>query len=153
MSNEHQVTLRQDKDYRFAIDFGQGLPVVYGDEPPPLGTGTGPTPVQLLVSAVGNCLSDSLLFSLRKFKQAPEPITTHASAQVGRSPEGRMRVLRIDVELNLGVPAASLEFLDRVLSQYEAFCTVSQSVAQGLPIYITIKDATGAVVKAPAMMA
>jgi hypothetical protein len=49
--------------------------------------------------------------------------------------------------LQLGVPAASLEHLDRVLSQFEAFCTVTQSVGQGIPISITVLDSTGAVLK------
>ena len=68
------VTLRQQQDYQFTIDFGGAVPPLLGDEPPPLGQGLGPSPVQLLSAAVGNCLSDSLLFALRKFKQSPEPL-------------------------------------------------------------------------------
>jgi len=63
-----QVSLVQQHDYRFDIQFGGAIPVLTGDEPVPLGTGLGPSPVQLLCAAVGNCLSDSLLFALRKFK-------------------------------------------------------------------------------------
>ncbi|MGP1685054.1 MAG: OsmC family protein, partial [Giesbergeria sp.] len=69
-----QITLRQQKDYQFNVDFGSGIPVLAADEPAPLGSGQGPSPVQLLAAAVGNCLSDSLLFALRKFKQEPEPL-------------------------------------------------------------------------------
>ena len=87
------VQLRQQQDYQFEIHFGEGVPVVVGDEPAPLGQGQGPSPVQLLAAAVGNCLSDSLLFALRKFKQAPEPIQCDVTAEVGRNPEGRLRVL------------------------------------------------------------
>jgi hypothetical protein len=46
-------------------------------------------------------------------------------------------------QLTLGVPAASLQHLDRVLEQFEAFCTVTQSVGQGIPITIEISDSTG----------
>ena len=87
------------------------FPPIMGDEPAPLGAGMGPSPMQLLAAAVGNCLSDSLLFALRKFKQAPEPIHTDVVAQVGRNAEGRLRVLQIRAVLNLGVPAAALEHL------------------------------------------
>src|SRR3990172_1528031 len=86
------VELRQEAGYRFAIRFGPGMPVLYCDEPPPLGKGTGPSPVQLLAAAVGNCLSDSLLFALRKFKQAPEPIRAVVEATVDRNAEKRLRV-------------------------------------------------------------
>ena len=148
MSHENvTVDLVQLQDYRFDIQFGGGAPNIIGDEPAPLGTGTGPSPVQLLCAAVGNCLSDSLLFALRKFKQAPDPIRTSVTAAVGRNPEGRMRVLRIDVTLRLGVPAAQLEHLDRVLGQFEAYCTVTQSVGQGIPITTQVLDADGTVLK------
>jgi uncharacterized OsmC-like protein len=141
------VTLIQEQDYRFALYFGEGVPVTYSDEPAPLGTGSGPTPGQLLVAAVANCLSDSLLFALRKFKQNPEPIRTEAHAEIGRNPENRLRILSITVNLYLGVPAAQLEHLDRVLSQFEAFCTVSQSVGVGIPITASVYDSDGVQVK------
>jgi uncharacterized OsmC-like protein len=139
-----RVTLKQQQDYQFKIEFGGTVPAVLGDEPAPLGQGLGPSPVQLLAAAVGNCLSDSLLFALRKFKQQPEPITCEVQAEVGRNPEGRVRVLSIHATLILGVPAASLAHLDRVLGQFEAFCTVTQSVGQGIPIKIDVRDALGA---------
>jgi uncharacterized OsmC-like protein len=138
-----RVVLRQQHDFQFAIDFGAGVPPLMGDENPPLGQGQGPTPVQLLAAAVGNCLSDSLLFALRKFKQAPEPISCEVTADVGRNPEGRLRVLGLDVALTLGVPAGTLQHLDRVLDQFENFCTVASSVSQGVPVRITVRDATG----------
>ena len=138
-----QVHLVQQHDYRFDIHFGGDIPVLTGDEPAPLGTGRGPSPVQLLSAAVGNCLSDSLLFALRKFKQAPEPMRCEVTSQVGRNPEGRLRVLEMKAVLTLGVPAASLQHLDRVLEQFEAFCTVTQSVRQGIPITIEIIDSSG----------
>lgn len=138
-----QVNLVQQQDYRFDIQFGGAIPVLTGDEPAPLGTGLGPSPVQLLSAAVGNCLSDSLLFALRKFKQAPEPMRCDITSQVGRNPQGHLRVLAMKAQLTLGVPAASLQHLDRVLEQFEAFCTVTQSVGQGIPITVEISDSTG----------
>lgn len=137
------VTLTQQRDYQFQIDFGAPVPSLLGDEPPPLGQSAGPSPMQLLCAAVGNCLSDSLLFALRKFKQAPEPIHCTVTADVGRNADARMRVLGMRAVLTLGVPAASLAHLDRVLGSFEAYCTVTQSVGQGIPITIQVFDSTG----------
>ena len=138
-----QITLRQQKDYQFNVDFGGGLAILAADAPAPLGSGLGPSPVQLLAAAVGNCLSDSLLFALRKFKQAPEPIECTVTAEVGRNDDKRLRVLKISAVLMLGVAAASLQHLDRVLDQFEAFCTVTQSVGQGIAIELQVVDAEG----------
>ena len=142
------VQLRQQADYRFDILFDEAMPVLTSDEPVPLGTGLGPSPVQLLCAAVGNCLSDSLLFAFRKFKQTPEPIRCEVQAQVGRNAEGRMRVLKIDAKMHLGVAADQLEHADRVLSQFEEFCTVTHSVGQGIPVHTRVLDAHGVILKA-----
>ena len=141
------VHLQQQADYRFDIRFDDTIPVLTSDEPAPLGTGLGPSPVQLLCAAVGNCLSDSLLFAFRKFKQTPEPIQCEVQAVIGRNEQGRMRVLKMDAKLKLGVAANQLEHADRVLSQFEEFCTVTQSVGQGIPIHTRVLDAHGVILK------
>ncbi len=143
----HEVVLTQEKDFRFAISFGADLPVLFGDEGPPLGGGTGPSPEQLLAAAVGNCLSDSLFFAMKKFKQDPQGITTRVHSTVGRNAEGRLRVLGIAVQVSLGAPAASIDNLERILGQFEGFCTVAQSVGQGVPIDVAVFDGTGVRVK------
>ena len=141
------VILKQQQDYRFEVIFDEHMPVLISDEPAPLGTGTGPSPVQMLCAAVGNCLSDSLLFAFRKFKQVPEPLHCVVTAEVGRNPENRLRVLNMNARLELGVPANELEQLERVLGQFEAFCTVTQSVGLGIPITIEVFDSLGVQVK------
>jgi organic hydroperoxide reductase OsmC/OhrA len=143
----HRVTLEQRENFHFTIGFGEGIPPLEADEAPPMGKGAGPTPDQLLAAAVGNCMSASLLFALRKFKQAPEPIRTTVELTIDRNEANRLRVQRIAVRIALGVPAASLQHLDRVLSQFEAFCTVGESVRQGIPVDVEVYDSMGARLK------
>jgi uncharacterized OsmC-like protein len=148
MSESHQtVRLRQAQDYQFDIDFGGPAPLLRADVPDPLGQGNGPSPVQLLACAVGNCLSASLLFALRKFKQQPEPLSCEVRAEVGRNAEGRLRVLSMTARLTLGVPAKALAHLDRVLGAFEAYCTVTQSVSSAIPVEVQVFDADGAQLK------
>jgi uncharacterized OsmC-like protein len=137
------VQLTQASDYQFDVDFGPDLPSLRADEPAPLGLGQGPSPVQLLAAAVGNCLSASLLFALRKFKQQPEPLSCRVEAQVGRNADGRVRVLSMSASLTLGVPAAALKNLDRVLATFESYCTVTQSVNAAIPVSLSVFDKQG----------
>lgn len=51
-------------------------------------------------------MSDSLLFALRKFSEAPELLRATVVADVGRNPEGRLRALGIDATLHLKQPIA-----------------------------------------------
>jgi len=149
MTNETRTVVRltQQQDYSFDVSFGDGVPVLRCDEPPPLGQGSGPSPEQLLAAAVGNCLSDSLLFALRKFKQRPEPLHTEVATLVGRNPQGRMRVQGMEATITLGVAAATLEHLDRVLDSFEDYCTVTRSVAGAIDVKVRVVDALGAVLK------
>lgn len=103
--------------------------------------------MQLLTAAVGSCLSDSLLFALRKFKQNPEPMRCELQADVGRNPEGRIRVLRMKAVLTMGVAADYLAHLNRALDQFEEFCTVTQSVRAGIQVTVEVYDASDVRVK------
>lgn len=138
------IALKQLADYRFEADFGApGMPLLVTDEPAPLGGNTGPSPDHLLGAAVANCLASSLLFALRKFKNAPGPIRAEISAATERNAQGRLRIPRAKVVIHLAEPAASLERFDRVLAQFEQFCTVTQSVRDGIEVEVEVIDGDG----------
>lgn len=143
MADTISVTITQKENYQFLVDFGAAIPSMLADEPAPLGKGNGPAPTHMLAAAVANCLSASLLFSLKKFKQDANGITTTATCVVDRNAENRLRVVRIDVAIQLGKSGAELEHLDRVLGQFEGFCTVTQSVQAGIPVAIAVTDSKG----------
>lgn len=147
MSGNTQVTITRQSGYQFLVDFGEGLPQWLADEPAPLGEGNGPAPDHLLLAAVANCLSASLLFALQKFKQDPGRLVATASPLVERNDQKRLRVTGMRVQLCLGKPAAEIEHLDRVLAQFEDFCTVSMSVRQGIDISVQVLDAAGVQLK------
>lgn len=147
MSETVSITITQQENYQFLVDFGAAIPALLADEPAPLGAGAGPAPVQMLLAAVANCLSASLLFALRKFKQDPGTITATATCVVDRNEHKRLRVQEIGVKLSLGRPGSELEHLDRILAQFEEFCTVSQSVQAGIPVRVDVEDAQGTPLK------
>ena len=143
MSHTISITVTQKNNYQFLVDFGAAIPQLLADEPVPLGTGDGPSPSHLLLSAVANCLSSSLFFALQKFKQDAGGISTTATARIDRNEENRLRVLDIAVTIRLGKGGAEISHLDRVLSQFEPFCTVSQSVRHGILITVAVEDSQG----------
>ncbi len=143
MNEAIEVTLSQRRDYQFDIAFAGGAYGFLGDEPAPLGRGEGPGPAQLLVAAVGNCVSDSLLFALRKFGLDAEPLSARARGFTARNERGRLRVQRVEVEITLAKAAADLQHLDRVLGQFKDFCTVTQSVQPCIDVVVAVIDSTG----------
>ena len=148
MSENAQVTITRQSGYQFLVDFGEDLPQWLADEPEPLGQGSGPAPDHLLLAAVANCLSASLLFALQKFKQDPGRLVATAIPTVERNDQKRLRITGVAVSLSLGKPAGELAHLDRVLAQFEEFCTVSMSVRQGIAISVQVRDGTGALLTA-----
>lgn len=139
-----RLLLEQEGPYAFRISFeGTGLDALHTDESAPLGEGTGPNPTHLLLAGVANCLSASLLFALRKYKNAPGPIRAEISASTERNAQGRLRIPRAKVTIRLAEPAASLERFDRALAQFEQFCTVTQSVRDGIEVEVEVIDGDG----------
>lgn len=147
MSENAKVTITRQSGYQFLVDFGPSISQLVADEPVPLGQGGGPAPDHMLLAAVANCLGASLLFALQKFKQDPGAMVATATPEMGRNENNRLRIERIHVQLELGKTAVEIEHLDRVLAQFEEFCTVSMSVRQGIGIDIEVRDGAGTVLK------
>jgi organic hydroperoxide reductase OsmC/OhrA len=139
-----RVTLTQIGDYSFNVSFDEtSIADIVTDESAPLGQGAGPNPDHLLLAAIANCLSSSLLFALRKFKNRPSPIVAEVRGTLGRNAEGRMRVQHVEVDLNLADAADDFEHLDRILQQFENFCVVTESVRAGIEVAVEVHDAAG----------
>ncbi|HET8816421.1 MAG TPA: OsmC family protein [Pseudidiomarina sp.] len=142
MSNQASVVnLRLVEGYKFEVDFGD-YGTITTDEPEPLGSGSGPSPSQLLAAAVANCMAASLMFAIRKYKGDPGQMRAQVTATTDRV-DGRLRVTHLDVDLRLGNPAIELPQLDKILAQFEDFCVVTQSVRQGIEVTAKVHDSTG----------
>ncbi|GJE18207.1 OsmC family protein [Methylobacterium marchantiae] len=143
MGDSPGITIRQIEGYRFEIDFGEAFPRLLADEAAPYGKGEGPFPEQILVAGVTNCLCASLVFALGKYRQDAPGIAATSSFRVERNEEGRLRIAGIEVGIALGAPAESLPRIDKVLEQFERFCTVSESVKAGIPVTVAVRDSDG----------
>ncbi len=145
-SDEIRITLDLEDGYTFRVSFdGTDLDALTTDEPPPLGQDHGPNPSRLLLTSVANCLSASLLFAMRKFKNTPGPIRTVITARAERNADGRWRIPKAWVEINLSKHAGSHDNLERILETFENYCVVTQSVRDGIEVDVTVKDGDGRV--------
>jgi uncharacterized OsmC-like protein len=130
------VELRQDDRFRFTARFSDAWFAPIGlDEPPPMGTGGGPSPTQTLAAAIGHCMSATLFDCLQRARIPVRALTTTVRADRGRNAEGRLRVTKLRVSIRAEpVDPADRPRMDRCLEVFEQYCTVSASVRQGIPI-------------------
>lgn len=143
-----RVQLTQDGDFAFHVRFeGTALAELLTDESAPLGHDRGPNPSRMLLAAIANCLSASLLFAMRKHHNALEGLQAEIVALPTRNDAGRWRLPRAAVELTLPGGAGAYAHLDRVLESFEEFCTVTQSVRQGIEVDVTVRDGDGRVLQ------
>jgi uncharacterized OsmC-like protein len=137
----HHVTVRLARDFEFVAEFNDvpGAPQVMFDEPKPLGGGRAPNAAAMLGAAVGNCLSASLAFCLRKARIELLDMTADVVTHVVRNEKGRFRISGIDVALTptLGRTEAPL---GRCEDLFEDFCTVTASVRHGIPVRVSLKE-------------
>ena len=94
----------------------------------------------------GEALAD-LQRSLERAPDDAQVRTYHAHVlkRLGRLAEaeaGYRQALSLQPE-----QAEALEHLERVLGSFETYCTVTQSIAQGIPVRVSVLDAQGAVLK------
>ncbi len=138
-----QVTINIDqiKDYQFRVTFDkEQYPELLMDEPPPLGSDTGPNASRLLAAAVGNCLTASFLFSARKTRASIENLRTTVKVWNARNEKGRLRIGKIRVEIVPKYDPADADKIRRCISLFEDYCVVTQSVRSGIDISVTVNS-------------
>jgi organic hydroperoxide reductase OsmC/OhrA len=125
--------------YRFRVEFDvEGVPSLVVDEMKPIGEGFGPNPTRLLSSAVGHCLSSSLLYCLGKAKIKVRKLDTTVKANTERNKEGYLRIAGLDVQIHLEVEDEDKLRVPPCLSMFENYCTVTQSVRKGIEVKVNI---------------
>jgi organic hydroperoxide reductase OsmC/OhrA len=133
------LTLTLGEGFQFDVEFdGDKMPNLLMDEPPPAGSDEGPNAARVLGAAVGNCLSASLLFCLRRARVEVDGMRTTVRGVIRRNEQGRFRVERIEVRIATAVPPDDQARIDRCLSLFEDFCIVSGSVRQGIEIDVEV---------------
>jgi uncharacterized OsmC-like protein len=114
------------------------------DEPPDLGgSGLGPNASRIIAAGVGNCLSASLVFCLRKARTDLLGMKAVATGTVGRE-EGRLRLQKVDVKLHPKFGSEDdLDKLERCKELFENYCIVTASIRKGLSVNVEIVPEIG----------
>ena len=143
MADDHsqRVTVRLVTNYQFTADFPDvvGGPSLVFDEPPPLGDGRGPNAAAVLGAAIGNCLSATLANCLSRARVDVDALTANIVTHVSRNQEGRFRIAGIDVALTPSIRPTYRAVLERCERIFGDYCTVTESVRQGIPVTVTIR--------------
>ncbi len=138
-----ELTLELQKDFQFLLDFDDDdLPPLLMDEPEPVGANSGPNAVRLMAAAVGNCLSASALFCMRKARVAVSGMRTRVRTSMVRNSVGRLRIGTIEVDIRPEVAPEDWKRAGRCLEVFEDYCVVSQSVKDGVEIRVDVKPAS-----------
>ena len=124
-------------EFRVKFDQEQFAPLLL-DEPPPLGHDTAPNAARVLAAAIGNCLSASLVFCLKKAHVAASGVTADVNVEIVRNESRRLRVGKVDVKLHTNL-APDDPALAKCLGTFEDFCMVTQSVRQGIEVAVHVE--------------
>jgi uncharacterized OsmC-like protein len=139
--NTFSLSVELLEDFVFKVDFDE-FGYIITDEAPPLGEGEGPNPARLVGAAVANCLCASFLFALKKKKQVLPSIDAAVEGKLGKV-DGFWRIVSINVAITADTDAVDKEMLETALQQFEDFCIVTQSIRQGIPIQVELKNQHG----------
>ena len=112
------------------------------DEPAPLGRDTAPNPARILAAAIGDCLSASLVFCLKRRKIAVDGLRTEVRVQLVRNEHKRLRIGSVNVSIHPRDPIPD-EALEACLQTFEDFCVVTQSVREGIAVSVDVARPAG----------
>jgi uncharacterized OsmC-like protein len=103
------------------------------DEPAPLGLDAAPNPARILAAAIGDCLSASLVFCLKRRGVVVTGLRSEVRVQLVRNEHKRLRIVSIH-------PQAPIpdEAMDACLKTFEDFCVVTQSVREGIDVKVSV---------------
>jgi uncharacterized OsmC-like protein len=137
-----KVSLEWLEDLTFKLSFeNPSLPDLFIDESHDanLPEAIGPDPSKLLVSAVIGCINASFAFCLKKSRIPLKGMKAQGELISKRNEQGFWRVSQINIELNpeieieKGVPR-----LEKCIENFHKYCTITESVRQGIPVNVTI---------------
>ena len=122
-------------DVNFDVDY---LPNMVADEPKPIGEGAGPNAPRLLAAAVGQCMSSSLIYCLNKARIPIKKLETTVKTNLFKNEKGLTRIKNIDIQINLEINEEDKTRLQRCLKIFEDYCTVTQSIRQGIQVDVKV---------------
>lgn len=142
---EFDVQLSYRDGYIFenvATEHGSQSGSMYlSDEPDPVGTNSGPSTPAMLGSAVGHCLSASLLEHMRTYGAPAEAkcVVSDVRIIVHKGDEGLPRIREIGVQIkandNGALSDTSRGSIER---NFKKHCTVSASLLPAFPINVEL---------------
>ena len=137
--SEFTISLDQVKDYQFQVHFPkEELDDLVLDEGPPLGAYAGPSPSMFLASAIGGCLSSSLLFCARKQRVEVGRLRARVTVQTVRNEDRRLRIGKVEVQIEPDIAGEDQERARRCVELFEQFCTVTESIRGGIPVEVHV---------------
>lgn len=140
------LRIEQVDGYEFRVRFDkEQYAELHMDEPAPLGKDTAPNPARILAAAIGNCLTASLLFCMKRRHAELSGITSEVNVELVRNEKKRLRVGRVDVTLHPKI-AADDAALAACLSTFEDFCVVTQSVREGVDVHVSVVPDSGSAI-------
>lgn len=126
--------------YKFDVDFDVDyIPNLIVDEPKPIGEGAGPSAPRLLSAAVGQCMSSSLIYCLKKARISVRNLETRVKTNLFRNENGQLRIRSIDIQIDLKVNEEDKTRVQRCLTIFEDYCTVTQSIRKGIQVNVKVK--------------
>jgi organic hydroperoxide reductase OsmC/OhrA len=136
-----RVDLTHKGRFRFASQASEDG-VLHGalfpsDEPDPVGENSGPSTPALLGSALGHCLSASLLEALRHAHLEVLGCETEAVAIVKPNDEGNPRIDHVAITIRPRLAGTS-PLMKRCADVFENHCTVTQSVRRGIDVRVDV---------------
>jgi uncharacterized OsmC-like protein len=137
--NSFETKMQLIDGYKFDVSFDLDyLPNLVADEPKPIGEGAGPNATRLLAVATGQCMSSSLIYCLKKARIPIINLETTVKMNLFKNEKGLTRIKNIDIQIDLEINEEDKKRLQRCLTIFQDYCTVTQSIRNGIQVNVKV---------------
>jgi uncharacterized OsmC-like protein len=144
LAGEFTLHIEQVDGFDFRVRFDkEHYPDLRMDEPPPLGRDASPNPARILAAAIGDCLSASLVYCLKRRGVIVSGLHSEVRVQLVRNEHKRLRIGNVEVSIHPEGPIPE-EAMDACVKTFEDFCVVTESVRNGIDVKVSVVRPTAA---------
>ena len=140
MTRKVNLTLRHDLAFLVNFDSRKIAAVNTDESPESGGSGEGPDASSLLAAAIGNCLSASLAFCLKKSRLELKDLKTNVEVKIARNEKGYLRVKQLKVKMHPEFKSpGDADRTERCKQIFQEYCIVTEAVRQGIPVEVEVE--------------
>ncbi|HEC56345.1 MAG TPA: OsmC family peroxiredoxin [Candidatus Syntrophoarchaeum butanivorans] len=134
-----ECTSKWQGGVRSQTTFGEGVPLLMDEPREFLGSGEGPTPMEVMLASISGCAVATFAYIAEKKGVKLEGLNAIARGEAIRTGEDGWRIKDVDMVMDVkAAPDVPSEQVEECFDQYQRLCPIKTSIEAGIPVRVSL---------------